>query len=106
MSTHNIGFYGQISEIIPKLSSNMRHICSAGLIFLSRVACHVVLTQNITTPFEVLMCNTIMPIELFTVKIQCSGLSLEFKHSLIDPPSTVHYSVKIWSENKCSLLCW
>ena len=29
MSTHNIGFYEEISKIIPELSSNMHYICSS-----------------------------------------------------------------------------
>ena len=31
MSTHNIGFYEEISKIIPKLSSNMHLISSTAL---------------------------------------------------------------------------
>ena len=31
MSTHNICFYGEISKIIPQLSSNTLLICSSGL---------------------------------------------------------------------------
>ena len=30
MISHNICFYGEITKIIPKLSSNTLHICSAG----------------------------------------------------------------------------
>ena len=34
MSTHNIGFYGEISKMIPKLSPNTYLICSTAYVCL------------------------------------------------------------------------
>ena len=36
MSTHNIGFYKEISQIVSEISSNVHFICSSGVFVRSK----------------------------------------------------------------------